>query len=136
MVIVEALTNKVSTKWARYSSFTWDNIWLTIIGIAKKERLGLHPFYIEDSLHNPKKCKVNDAMCWFDQNVLQEINPWDLTNLTTLRVRLRIAQGLINNPNMPKNLIPIAQNAMVNIFNQMVKSAWDFRLKYIDELPF
>ena len=139
MVVVHSLTNRVCAKSGRrYYTFKWDNIWVMLIGLARKERQQIHPYEnMRDPFHNPELCFTNHAICWFDRNVLQEISPWNMDNIKTLRVRLRIVQGMMEkNKHIPKSLLPKVQAALVDIFYQFYFDAWDFRLKYIDKLPF
>lgn len=139
MVAVHSLTNRVYTRWGQnYGTFKWDNIWIALLGIARKERQQIHPYEnTRAPFHNPKLCFMNHAIYWFDTFVLQQIDPENLSNEQTLRVRLRIAQGLIDrNPHLGDEFKARAKDAFVNIFHQMWTASWNYRFKYIDPLPF
>lgn len=137
-VVIQSLTNRVSTMWGRrYCDMEWDNVWLMLIGIANKEIKGLRTCNIKDPFHYYKQCEVNNCICWFDRNIIQQINPWDLSNEKTLRVRLRIVICMISKSrHIPDVMLPRIIAAMTNIFNQFLKDAWDWRLKYLEQLPF
>lgn len=137
-VVIQSLTNRVSTMWGRrYCDMEWDNVWLMLIGIANKELKGLPPYNIKDPFHSHKQCEVNNCICWFDRNIIQQINPWDLSNEKTLRVRLRIVICMISESrHIPDVMLPRIIAAMTNIFSQFLKDAWDWRLKYLEQLPF
>ena len=88
-MLIYSLTNHIYTTWGvKYSSFNWRPEWYTFLRIQKRElkELEFHESY--------KVQTVKYLIFWFDNRIIQKIG---VDKDLTLKVRIRILCGLINN---------------------------------------
>lgn len=129
---VHCISNNVYTKLGkRYDSFSWDEDWKIILGIIKKEL---------NSIPLHKSCKtvlfseytLTYVIYWYDKNILQQIDKVTIFT-STLDVRLRIIQSLVDKLAFDDNLKRIIKQCLVNTYKEFRIAAYE---EYSKELPF
>lgn len=134
MRTINCITNRVYTSWGKpYSNYQWDDIWITLLGMARKERQQIRPFNNNVSSFHKNSYSLDYIIYWFDYNVLQIIH---VETYKTSYVRLRIAQNLVDKTILSKypNIKNKVKDAFIDIYNQMYRDMWN---NYIHtQLPF
>lgn len=130
-MVVYSLTNHIYTTWGvKYSSFNWRPEWYTFLRIQKRE-------LNEIEFHESYRIKtVKYLIFWFDNMIIQKIG---VDKDLTLRVRIRILCGLINNT--PTNVLtrPMKIEFMECIwdtYNKFYKDWYEYYCRNVLELPF
>lgn len=130
-MVVYSLTNHIYTTWGvKYSSFNWRPEWYTFLRIQKRE-------LNEIEFHESYRIKtVKYLIFWFDNMIIQKIG---VDKDLTLKVRIRILCGLINNT--PTNVLtrPMKIEFMECIwdtYNKFYKDWYEYYCKNVLELPF
>lgn len=130
-MLIYSLTNHIYTTWGvKYSSFNWRPEWYTFLRIQKRElkELEFHESY--------KVQTVKYLIFWFDNRIIQKIG---VDKDLTLKVRIRILCGLINNT--PTNVLtrPMKIEFMECIwdtYNKFYKDWYEYYCRNVLELPF
>lgn len=130
-MLIYSLTNHIYTTWGvKYSSFNWRPEWYTFLRIQKRE-------LNEIEFHESYRIKtVKYLIFWFDNRIIQKIG---VDKDLTLKVRIRILCGLINNT--PTNVLtrPMKIEFMECIwdtYNKFYKDWYEYYCKNVLELPF
>lgn len=130
-MVVYSLTNHIYTTWGvKYSSFNLRPEWYTFLRIQKRE-------LNEIEFHESYRIKtVKYLIFWFDNMIIQKIG---VDKDLTLKVRIRILCGLINNT--PTNVLtrPMKIEFMECIwdtYNKFYKDWYEYYCKNVLELPF
>lgn len=130
-MLIYSLTNHIYTTWGvKYSSFNWRPEWYTFLRIQKRE-------LNEIEFHESYRIKtVKYLIFWFDNMIIQKIG---VDKDLTLRVRIRILCGLINNT--PTNVLtrPMKIEFMECIwdtYNKFYKDWYEYYCRNVLELPF
>lgn len=130
-MVVYSLTNHIYTTWGvKYSSFNWRPEWYTFLRIQKRELKELE-------FHESSKIQtVKHLIFWFDHWILQKIG---VEKDLTLKVRIRILCGLINNT--PTNVLtrPMKIEFMECIwdtYRKFYKEWYEYYCKTVLGLPF
>lgn len=130
-MLIYSLTNHIYTTWGvKYSSFNWRPEWYTFLRIQKRE-------LNEIEFHESYRIKtVKYLIFWFDNMIIQKIG---VDKDLTLKVRIRILCGLINNT--PTNVLtrPMKIEFMECIwdtYNKFYKDWYEYYCKNVLELPF
>lgn len=131
-VNIVAISNHIYTPWGvKYESLKWDDTWVVMLGIANKEVKGIRPYTNNDPFHKLYKYSINNIITWFDINVLQSMT---VHNDQTTRVKLRIAQSMLDKARIDNNLRNKFKDAILDTYKTFHNSMWN---KYLDsELPF
>lgn len=130
-MLVYSLTNHIYTTWGvKYSSFNWRPEWYTFLRIQKRElkELEFHESY--------KVQTVKYLIFWFDNRIIQKIG---VDKDLTLKVRIRILCGLINNTPTSVLARPMKIEFMECIwdtYNKFYKDWYEYYCKNVLELPF
>ena len=130
-MLIYSLTNHIYTTWGvKYSSFNWRPEWYTFLRIQKRElkELEFHESY--------KVQTVKYLIFWFDNRIIQKIG---VDKDLTLKVRIRILCGLINNT--PTNVLtrPMKiefMECMWDTYNKFYKDWYEYYCRNVLELPF
>ena len=130
-MVVYSLTNHIYTTWGvKYSSFNWRPEWYTFLRIQKRE-------LNEIEFHESYRIKtVKYLIFWFDNMIIQKIG---VDKDLTLRVRIRILCGLINNTPASVLTRPMKIEFMESIwdtYNKFYKDWYEYYCKNVLELPF
>lgn len=129
---VHCISNHVYTRLGRrYDSFSWDEDWKIILGIIKKESNGI-PLHKDCKTELFNKYTLTYIIYWYDKNVLQQIDKIAIFT-STLDVRLRIAQNLVDKLAFDDNLKRIIKQCLVNTYKEFKIAAFK---EYSKELPF
>lgn len=129
---VHCISNNVYTKLGkRYDSFSWDEDWKIILGIIKKELNGI-PLYKSCKTILFSKYTLTYIIYWYDKNILQQIDKITIFT-STLDVRLRIVQSLVDKLSFDDNLKRIIKQCLVNTYKEFRTAAYE---EYAKELPF
>lgn len=130
-MLIYSLTNHIYTTWGvKYSSFNLRPEWYTFLRIQKRE-------LNEIEFHESYRIKtVKYLIFWFDNMIIQKIG---VDKDLTLKVRIRILCGLINNT--PTNVLtrPMKIEFMECIwdtYNKFYKDWYEYYCKNVLELPF
>lgn len=130
-MLIYSLTNHIYTTWGvKYSSFNWRPEWYTFLRIQKRE-------LNEIEFHESYRIKtVKYLIFWFDNMIIQKIG---VDKDLTLKVRIRILCGLINNT--PANVLtrPMKIEFMECIwdtYNKFYKDWYEYYCRNVLELPF
>ena len=130
-MLIYSLTNHIYTTWGvKYSSFNWRPEWYTFLRIQKRElkELEFHESY--------KVQTVKYLIFWFDNRIIQKIG---VDKDLTLKVRIRILCGLINNTPTRVLTRPMKIEFMECIwdtYNKFYKDWYEYYCRNILELPF
>lgn len=126
-MVIHSLTNKVYTSWGiRYSLFNWRPEWYTFIRIGNRE-------CNKDEFHCIST-SVKYIIYWFDTNILQKIG---IDKEPTLRVRIRIVCGMVNNLHyIPRPMKIEFMECIWDIYKKFYKEWNEYYCKKILELPF
>lgn len=130
-MVVYSLTNHIYTTWGvKYSSFNWRPEWYTFLRIQKRELKELE-------FHESFKIQtVKYLVFWFDTQILQKIG---VDKDLTLKVRIRILCGLINNTPTSVLTRPMKIEFMECIwdtYNKFYKDWYKYYCRNVLELPF
>lgn len=130
-MVVYSLTNHIYTTWGvKYSSFNWRPEWYTFLRIQKRE-------LNEIEFHESYRIKtVKYLIFWFDNMIIQKIG---VDKDLTLRVRIRILCGLINNTPASVLTRPMKIEFMKCIwdtYNKFYKDWYEYYCRNVLELPF
>ena len=130
-MVVYSLTNHIYTTWGvKYSSFNWRPEWYTFLRIQKRE-------LNEIEFHESYRIKtVKYLIFWFDNMIIQKIG---VDKDLTLRVRIRILCGLINNTPASPPPRPMKIEFMECIwdtYNKFYKDWYEYYCRNVLELPF
>lgn len=135
MVRISSITNHIYTPFGtRYDSYYWDDTWLFLLGMEKKERQQIRPFDCCKDIFHDNIYSMQYLLYFFDQNVLQSLTVKDIN---TTMIRLRIAQSIVDKTYILKDYKDLcikAKNAFVDTCIKMSKDMWDKHLSR--ELPF
>lgn len=130
-MLIYSLTNHIYTTWGvKYSSFNWRPEWYTFLRIQKRE-------LNEIEFHESYRIKtVKYLIFWFDNMIIQKIG---VDKDLTLKVRIRILCGLINNT--PASVLnrPMKIEFMECIwdtYNKFYKDWYEYYCRNVLELPF
>lgn len=130
-MLIYSLTNHIYTTWGvKYSSFNWRPEWYTFLRIQKRElkELEFHESY--------KVQTVKYLIFWFDNRIIQKIG---VDKDLTLKVRIRILCGLINNTPTRVLTRPMKIEFMECIwdtYNKFYKDWYEYYCRNVLELPF
>lgn len=130
-MLIYSLTNHIYTTWGvKYSSFNWRPEWYTFLRIQKRElkELEFHESY--------KVQTVKYLIFWFDNRIIQKIG---VDKDLTLKVRIRILCGLINNTPTGVLTRPMKIEFMECIwdtYNKFYKDWYEYYCRNVLELPF
>lgn len=134
MRTINCITDRAYTSWGKpYSKYQWDDIWITLLGMARKERKRIRPFNNNVNSFRKDLYSLDHIIYWFDYNVLQTIR---VETYRTTNVRLRIAQNLVDRTILSKypNIKNKVKDAFIDIYHQMYRDMWN---NYIHtQLPF
>lgn len=130
-MLIYSLTNHIYTTWGvKYSSFNWRPEWYTFLRIQKRElkELEFHESY--------KVQTVKYLIFWFDNRIIQKIG---VDKDLTLKVRIRILCGLINNT--PTSVLTRSMKiefmeCIWDTYNKFYKDWYEYYCRNILELPF
>lgn len=130
-MVVYSLTNHIYTTWGvKYSSFNWRPEWYTFLRIQKRE-------LNEIEFHESYRIKtVKYLIFWFDNMIIQKIG---VDKDLTLRVRIRILCGLINNTptSVLTRLMKIEfMECIWDTYNKFYKDWYEYYCRNVLELPF
>lgn len=130
-MLIYSLTNHIYTTWGvKYSSFNWRPEWYTFLRIQKRE-------LNEIEFHESYRIKtVKYLIFWFDNMIIQKIG---VDKDLTLRVRIRILCGLINNT--PASVLTRSMKiefmeCIWDTYNKFYKDWCEYYCKNVLELPF
>ena len=130
-MLIYSLTNHIYTTWGvKYSSFNWRPEWYTFLRIQKRElkELEFHESY--------KVQTVKYLIFWFDNRIIQKIG---VDKDLTLKVRIRILCGLINNTPTSVLTRPMKiefMECILDTYNKFYKDWYEYYCRNILELPF
>jgi len=130
-MVVYSLTNHIYTTWGvKYSSFNWRPEWYTFLRIQKRE-------LNEIEFHESYRIKtVKYLIFWFDNMIIQKIG---VDKDLTLRVRIRILCGLINNTPASVLTRPMKiefMECILDTYNKFYKDWYEYYCRNVLELPF